>query len=126
MKDPVMNMEEMYRNKERVLSAARKMRNRASVDRTISKQEAMCLLAQLPLILCSERIEPVSLYPSRRICNQIEAKKDKTLEDTSWVTEYERRAGDSTLCFQHYVTGVMNRKKTRALKESVPHYTGSI
>jgi hypothetical protein len=112
MKDLVMNMEDMYGNKEGVFSAARKLLNRASVDRTISKQEAMCLLAQLPLVLCSEKIEPVSLSPSRRICNQIEAKKDKKLEDTSWVTEYERRTGDSTLCFHHYVTGVTNRKKT--------------
>jgi hypothetical protein len=76
--------------------------------------------------LCSEKIEPVSLSPSRRICNQIEAKKDKKLEDTSWVTEYERRTVDSTLCLHHYVTGVMNRKKTRTFKEIVPHYTGSI
>jgi hypothetical protein len=116
----------MYGNKEGVFSAARKLLNRASVDRTISKQEAMCLLAQLPLILCSERIEPVSLSPSRRICNHTEAKKDKTLEDTSWVTDYERRTGDSTLCFHHYVTGVMNRKKKEDMKESVPHYTGYI
>jgi hypothetical protein len=112
--------------KKEVFSAARKLLNRASVYRIISKQEAMCLLAQLPLVLCSERIEPVPLSPSRRICNQIEAKKDKTLQDTSWVTEYERRTGDSTLCFHHCVTGVMNRKKNSTLKEIVPHYTGSI
>jgi hypothetical protein len=86
----------------------------------------MCLLAQLPLVLCSEKIEPVSLSPSKRICNQIEAKKDKKLEDTSWVTEYERGTGDSMLCFHHNVTGVTNRKKTRMLKDSVPPYTGSI
>jgi hypothetical protein len=90
MKDMVMNMEDIYGNKEGVFSAARKLINGASVDRTISKQESMCLMAQLPLILCSERIEPVSLSPSRRICNQIEAKKDKALEDTSWVTKYEQ------------------------------------
>jgi hypothetical protein len=126
MKDLVMNMEYMYGNKEGVFSAARKMINFALVDRTLSKQEAMCLMVQLPLILCSERIEPVSLSPSRCICNQIEAKKDKILEDTSWVTEYERRTGDSTVCFHHYVTGKMNRKKTKTSKEILPHYTGSI
>jgi hypothetical protein len=111
MKDLVMNMKDMYGNKEGVFSAAMKLLDRASVVRTTSKQEAMCLLAQLPLILCSERTEPVSLYPSRHICNQIEAKKYKTLEDTSWVTEYERINGNSTLCFHHYVTGEMNQKK---------------
>jgi hypothetical protein len=35
MKDLVMNMEDMYGNKEGVLNAARKLLNRASVDRTI-------------------------------------------------------------------------------------------
>jgi hypothetical protein len=102
MKDMVMNMEDMYGNKEGVFSAAWKILNWASVDRTISTQEAMCLLAQLPLILCSEGIEHVSLSPSKRICNQKEATKDKKLEDTSWVAEYEGRTGDSTLCFNHY------------------------
>jgi hypothetical protein len=126
MKDLAMNMEDIYGNKAGVFSAARKLLNRASVDRTISKQEAMYLMAQLPLVLCSEKIEPVSLSPSRQIYNQIEAKKDKKLEDTSWITEYERRNGDSTLCFHHYITGVMNHKKTRTLKEIVPHYTGSM
>jgi hypothetical protein len=70
-------MEDMYGNKEGLFSAARKLLNRASVERTISKHEAMCLLAHLPMILCSYRIEPVSLSPSRHICNQIEAKKEK-------------------------------------------------
>jgi hypothetical protein len=126
MKDLVMNMEDMYGNKAGIFSAARKLLNRASVDRSISKQEAMCLLAQLPLVLCSEKIEYVSLSPSRRICNQIEAKKDKKVEDTSWITEFESRTGDSTLCFHHYMTGVLNRKKQRTCKEIVPYYTGSI
>jgi hypothetical protein len=126
MKYLVMNMEDMYGNKAGVFSAVRKLLYCALVARTISKQEAMCMLAQHPLVLCSEKSEPVSLSTSRRIYNQIEAKKDKKLEDTSWVTEYERRTGDSTLCFHHYVTWVMNRKKNRTLKEIVPHYTGSI
>jgi hypothetical protein len=56
----------MYVNKEGVFSAARKLLNIASVDRAISKQEAMCFLAQLPLILCSERIEP-DLWQNQRI-----------------------------------------------------------
>jgi hypothetical protein len=35
MKDPVMNVADMYGKKEGVFSAARKLLNRASVDRTI-------------------------------------------------------------------------------------------
>jgi hypothetical protein len=68
----------------------------------------------------------VSLYPSIRICNHIEARKDKTLEDISWVTEYERRTGDSSLYSHHYVTGEMNCEKTRTSKEILTHHTGSI
>jgi hypothetical protein len=56
MKDLVMNMEDMYVKKEGVFIAARKLLNRALVDRTISKQEAMWLIAQIPLIVCSESI----------------------------------------------------------------------
>jgi hypothetical protein len=113
MKDLVMNMEDVYVDKEGVFSAARNLLKCASVDKNISKQEAMCFLVQLPMILCSERIEPVSLSPSIHSCNQIESKKDKTQEDTSWVTDYEWIAVDSTVCFHHYVMGNINRKNTR-------------
>jgi hypothetical protein len=105
-----MNMEDMYVNKEGVFSSTMMLLNMASVDRTVSKHEAMCFLGQLPLFLCSERIEPVSLSPSRHISNQKEATK---VEDTSWVTEYKRRTGDSTVCFHHYMTGEMNAQRPR-------------
>jgi hypothetical protein len=61
MKDLVMNMAAMYGNKEGVFSATKKLLNWASVDIIISKQEAMCFLAQLPLILCSERSPTISV-----------------------------------------------------------------
>jgi hypothetical protein len=48
------------------------------------------------------------------------------VEDTSWVAENERRIGDSTVCVHHYVTGEMNRKRSKTSKEILPHYTGSI
>jgi hypothetical protein len=104
MKDLVMNMEDKYENKECEFSAAMKLLNRSSVDRTISKQEAMCLQAQLPLIFCSERIETVSLSHFKRICSHNEATKDKKVEDTIWITEYRQRTGDSTVSFHHYGT----------------------
>jgi hypothetical protein len=107
----VMNVEDIYGNTEAVFSASRKLLSLASVDTTISKQEDMYLLAQLLLILCSDRIEPVSLSPSRCIYNQIEAKKYKTMENTMWVMEYQRRTAYSTICFHHYMTGEMNLKK---------------
>jgi hypothetical protein len=40
-------------------NAAWKLFNRASVECNISKQEAMCLVGQLPLVLCSGTLRPV-------------------------------------------------------------------
>jgi hypothetical protein len=119
-------MEDMYGNKECVFSATMKLLSRAYVKRTISKQEAMCLLGQLPLILCSERIEPVSRSPSKCVSNRKEAPKDKTLNDISWVTEYEQQTGYSKVFFHRYVTKEMKRKNARTSKEILPHCTGPI
>jgi hypothetical protein len=70
MKDLVMNIEDLHGDKMGIYCDARKFLNRASVDRTISKQEAMCLLGNLNLTLCSEKIEYVYLSPFRRVDNQ--------------------------------------------------------
>jgi hypothetical protein len=56
MNDLVMRMEDNNGDTTGVFNAARKLLNRASVERTISKQEAMCLVGQLPLVLCSETL----------------------------------------------------------------------
>jgi hypothetical protein len=56
MKDLVMRMEDMNGDITGGCYAARKLLNRASVERTISKQEVMCLVGQLPLVLCSETL----------------------------------------------------------------------
>jgi hypothetical protein len=56
MKDVVMRMEDKNGDITGFFYAARKLLNRASVERTISKQEAMCLVGQLPLVLCSETL----------------------------------------------------------------------
>jgi hypothetical protein len=61
MKDLVMIMEDKNGDITGFFYAAWKLLNRASVELTISKQEAMCLVGQLPLVLCSETLRPVSL-----------------------------------------------------------------
>jgi hypothetical protein len=44
-----------------IVKTVHKCLNRSVVQRTISKQEAMCELAKLPMVTCSETIETVSL-----------------------------------------------------------------
>jgi hypothetical protein len=66
MNDLVMRMEDNNGDITGFFYAARNLLNRASVELTISKQEAMCLVGQLPLVLCSETLKPVSLSPYYR------------------------------------------------------------
>jgi hypothetical protein len=93
----------------------KKTTEQVSVDRTISKQEAMCLLGTLPLTLCSEKIEYVAFSPFRRVVNPKEDDQDNTTTKTDWVLKYESRQGELATSFHHYVTTEMNLKKGRML-----------
>jgi hypothetical protein len=77
----------------RIYCAAKKLLNRASFDRTISKQEAMCLLGNLHLTVCSEKIEDVSLSLFRRVVNLKKGDQDNKTTSTDWVLKYESRQG---------------------------------
>jgi hypothetical protein len=91
MKDLVMRMEDKNGGITGFFNAAQKLLNRASVERTISKQEAMCLVGQLPLVLYSETLRPFSLSPYSRARNCKEkCGHDGEGGDTSWVTKYEK------------------------------------
>ena len=63
---------------------ARKLLNKTSKDKVISKQECMCHLAKLDLFLCSESIETVSISGEYRLCTSEEAK-------SSFLTKYAKR-----------------------------------
>jgi hypothetical protein len=128
MKDLVMRMEDKNGDITGFFNAARKLLNRASVERTISKQEAMFLVGQLPLVLCSENLKPVSLSPYSRVRNcKDQCGNDGEVGDTSWVTKYEKQPGEENLSFHQYVSRELNfKRKVHEKKLMVPHYTGSI
>jgi hypothetical protein len=95
MKDLVMRMEDNNGDITGVFYAARKLLNRSSVERTISKQEAMCLVGQLPLVICSETLKPVSFSSYYRVRNcKDQCGNDGEGGDTRWVTKYEKRPGE--------------------------------
>jgi hypothetical protein len=52
-----------------VIKTVQKCLNRKVAQRTISKQEAMCELAKLPIVICSQTIETVSLPGVLKVCN---------------------------------------------------------
>jgi hypothetical protein len=109
-------------------NAARKNLNRASVERNISKQEAMWLAGQLPLVLCSETLKPVSLSPYSRVRNcKEQCGTDGEGGDTSWVTKYEKRPVEENVSFHQYVSRELNLKRNvHEKKMMVPHNPGSI
>jgi hypothetical protein len=110
-----------------IYCAERKLLNRASVDHTISKQEAMCLLGNLHLNLCLENIEDVSLSPFRRVVHRKEGDQDNKTTRTYWVSKYESRQGGPVMSLHYYITTVLTlNKKAECKKEVVPHCTGSI
>src|SRR5688572_26840617 len=63
---------------------ARKLLNKTTKDKVISKQECMCHLAKLNLFLCSESIETVSISGEYRLCTSGESK-------FCFLTQYAKR-----------------------------------
>jgi hypothetical protein len=111
MKDLVMRMEDNNGDITGFFYAARKLLNRTSVERNISKQEAMCLVGQLPLVLCSDTLRPVSISPYSRVINcKEQCGNDGERGDTGWVTKYEKRPGEENVSFHQYVSRELNFK----------------
>ena len=63
---------------------ARKLLNKTTKDKVISKQECMCDLAKLDLFLCSESIETVSISGEYCLCTPGESK-------SSFLAKYAKR-----------------------------------
>ena len=106
-----------------VKKIARKLLNKTSKDKVISKQECMCHLARLDLFLCSESIETVSISGEYRICTSGEAK-------SSVLAKYAKR--DTTECIymslHQYFHHLKNPESTRlhsSHKYIIPHYVGA-
>lgn len=70
-----------------LMRVCRQAMNKATTKRLISKQEAVVLLAELPLTLCTESIESVSISNSKRLRSREDRDTDKT-----FVTAYAKRA----------------------------------
>lgn len=70
-----------------LMRVCRQAMNKATTKRLISKQEAVVLLAELPLTLCTESIESVSISNSVRLRRREDKETDKT-----FVKAYVKRA----------------------------------
>jgi len=91
--------------------------NRSISQRIISKQEAMCELARLPMVICSDIIETVSLSGYTKLSDGI-YNGSKTL-----LTKY-RNWKEGLQQYFHDFFHLVKNKSSRQGREYVPHYVG--
>jgi hypothetical protein len=100
-----------------VVKWAHKLMNKSVANRTITKQEAMCELGQLPMVICSEGIETVSITGSTRCSN----------ETSTILSQYKKRPDTQEHLSLHEFFHTKKNKRlpaTRSQREIVPHYVG--
>ena len=118
MKALIMGSQDITGTISDVKRLARKLLNKTTKDKIISKQECMCHLARLPLFSCSESFETVSILGEYRLCTSGEAK-------TSFLTKYAKR--DTTkyghMSLHQYFHFIKNDAKIH--KCIIPHYVGA-
>jgi hypothetical protein len=92
--------------------------NKAASSRLISKQEAVVLLGQLDLVLCSETIESVSISNSKRLTIESD------VADGSILQQYiNRPAQFENMCLQDYFCHIKNVLKPTGII-IIPHFIG--
>ena len=95
VKDIILNSSECTGDIADVKRVSRHILNEATKNRLISKQESMCYIGQLPLFLCSEIIENISLSGYRKIGTQQEAQ-------TTFLITYAKRQEKHEMSLHQY------------------------
>ena len=97
------------------------MMNRSVAERTITKQEAMCELAKLPMVICSESIETVSLSGCTKFKEANNAKSVNTV-----LANCRRREEDMEELSLHQLFHATKNKDKHGntSKTFIPHFVG--
>ena len=79
----------------------------------------MCELGKLPMVICSETIETVSLSGASRL--QLEP----NFSNNTFFAKYKNRVGNENLSLHQYFHYIKNdTQRSSSQKEIVPHYVG--
>ena len=90
--------------------------NQISKDKLVSKQEAMCLMGNLDLFICSESVESISISSSKRV------ERGGSVVENKNLREYIDRGTDCLeMSFHEYTC---KQKQSKGRKEIIPHYFG--
>ena len=102
-----------------IIKTVQKCLNKSVSTRTITKQEAACQLGKLPLVICSETIETVSLSGAVRMSNGNDSAY------TTFLSKYNLRTTHLDKSLHQFFHITKNAKNpTKCKKEVVPHYVG--
>jgi hypothetical protein len=71
VKDFTLQCESETGDEKDVIKTVQKCLNRSVASRTITKQEAVCQIGKLPLVICSESIDTISLSGAMRVSNGV-------------------------------------------------------
>lgn len=123
-KQLVLAAEDISGNREEIQRIAKQAMNKSAAKRLISKQEAMVLLAELPLTQCTESIETVSINNSTQLRVSASTSRDKRI-----TSEYAKRpASMENMSLHAYFVKDRNhnpaKKRRNGDKYIIPNFTG--
>jgi len=117
-RDLIMGAEDFTGDKKDVARVCKQVMNKCASKRLISKQEAMVLLADLPLTLCTEGFESVSLSNSKQISLDGEVRQHKKL-----ISQYaERTSSFEGLSLYEYFHKIRNANDDQ--RRIIPNFVG--
>ena len=109
------SMKDEMGDKKEVRRLSRHLLNRASSNRTISKQECMVLLRNLKLVHCTETIETVSISGQYRVQDSAQS---------TILQKYRKRKSDlHHLSLDQFFYHLKNQLKS-SNRTYIPHYVG--
>ncbi len=113
----IMGSSDTSGTKTEVKTLARVLLNKVTKEKVISKQECMCHLAGLNLVLCSESIESVSISGAYKLGTEDQAK-------ATLLSQYARRENMQEDMTLHQYFFFKKQNSTRLKKPAIPHYIG--
>ena len=123
MKALILGCQEVSGTSNDVKRIARKLLNKTTKDKVISKQECMCHLGKLDLFLCSESFKTVSISGQYCLCTPGESQH-------SFLAKYAKRdtimSNEMSLHqYFHYMKNSALLRPLSSQKCIIPHYVGA-
>ena len=116
MKNLILATQDTFGDDKDLQNLSKKIMNKAGSRRLISKQEASVLLSDLPLTLCSEQIETISISKSTKLSI------DGTSQSNKFIDHYAKRNPQHHHLSLHEFFPVFRAMTNKA--PAVPHYVG--